>query len=241
VSSRTRVCGAIVAALIVAGVSGGPRAASVIAPTFDAMVARAQLVFVGETLDVRSRWESTPSGRAIVSVVTFKVIRTLKGELGGQTQLEFLGGTVGDYRMEIPGMPRFRVGDEDVLFVDERGQPVSPVVGFMHGRFRVLEDPATRRRSVARHNFEPLASVRDIGAATAPARKRLGPEAGHAQAELLHDRARLLRQERHVQEDRELVAGELVERGVPDLRGTARGAPSALPFSLRRARHSPGP
>jgi len=67
-------------------------------------------------------------------------------------------------------MPRFRVGDEDVLFVDERGQPVSPVVGFMHGRFRVLEDPGTRRRSVARHNFEPLASVRDIGAATPPAR-----------------------------------------------------------------------
>ena len=170
VSSRTGVGGAIAAALIVAGLSGGPRAASVIAPTFDAMVARAQVVFVGETLDVRSRWESTPSGRAIVSVVTFKVIRTLKGELGGQTQLEFLGGTVGDYRMEIPGMPRFRVGDEDVLFVDERGQPVSPVVGFMHGRFRVLEDPVTRRRSVARHNFEPLASVRDIGAATAPAR-----------------------------------------------------------------------
>jgi hypothetical protein len=30
----------------------------------------------------------------------------------------------------------------------------------------VLQDPATGRRSVARHNFEPLASVRDIGAAT---------------------------------------------------------------------------
>jgi hypothetical protein len=103
-------------------------------------------------------------------VVTFKVIRTLKGELGGQTQLEFLGGTVGDYRLEVPGIPRFRVGDEDVLFVDERGQPVSPVVGFMHGRFRVLEEPRTGRRSVARHDFEPLARLADIGAATPPAR-----------------------------------------------------------------------
>ena len=163
---RTGAGRAIAAALIIASLSGGLRAATVIAPAFDAMVARAQVVFVGETLDVSSRWISTPSGRAIVSVVTFKVIRTLKGELGGQTQLEFLGGTVGDYRMEVPGIPRFRVGDEDVLFVDERGQPVSPVVGFMHGRFRVMEEPATGRRSVARHNFEPLASVRDIGAAT---------------------------------------------------------------------------
>ena len=62
-SSRTRTGGAIAAALIVAGLTGGPRAASVVAPTFDAMVARAQVVFVGETLDVRSRWESTPYWR----------------------------------------------------------------------------------------------------------------------------------------------------------------------------------
>jgi hypothetical protein len=130
------------------------------------MVARAQSVFVGRTIDVRSRWVSTPSGRAIVTVVTFDVVRTLKGELGARTQLELLGGTVGEYRMEIPGVPKFRVGDEDVLFVDERGQPVSPVVGFMHGRFRVLEDAGTGRRSVARYNFEPLADVKDVGAAT---------------------------------------------------------------------------
>ena len=139
------------------------------------MVTRAQAVFVGQTLDVHSRWVSTSSGRAIVTVVTFKVIRTLKGELGGQTQLEFLGGTVGDYRLEVPGIPRFRVGDEDVLFVDERGQPVSPVVGFMHGRFRVLEEPGTGRRSVARHDFEPLARVADIGASHAAGPRVVGP------------------------------------------------------------------
>lgn len=169
-SSRTGVRRALAAAIVVAVLAGAPRAASVIAPTFDVMVTRAQAVFVGQTLDVQSRWVSTSSGRAIVTVVTFKVIRTLKGELGGQTQLEFLGGTVGDYRLEVPGIPRFRVGDEDVLFVDERGQPVSPVVGFMHGRFRVLEEPGTGRRSVARHDFEPLARVADVGAATSPAR-----------------------------------------------------------------------
>ena len=167
---RTDVRRALAAAIVAAVLAGAPEAASVIAPTFDVMVARAQTVFVGQTLDVRSQWVSTSSGPAIVTRVTFNVIRTLKGELGGQTQLEFLGGTVGEYRMEVPGIPRFRVGDEDVLFVDERGQPVSPVVGFMHGRFRVLEEPGTRRRSVARHDFEPLARVADIGAAAPPAR-----------------------------------------------------------------------
>jgi hypothetical protein len=47
---------------------------------------------------------------------------------------------------------------------------VSPVVGFMHGRFRILEDPASGRRSVARYNFQPLASVGEIGAPAAAAR-----------------------------------------------------------------------
>jgi hypothetical protein len=168
VKSRTGAALALTAVMAVAAMAEAPRAASVIAPTFDAMVARSRTVFVGRTVDVRSRWVSTSSGPAIVTVVTLSVVRTLKGDLGAQTQLEFLGGTVGEYRMEIPGMPKFRVGDEDVLFVDERGQPVSPVVGFMHGRFRVLEDADTRRRSVARYNFEPLADVKDIGAA-APA------------------------------------------------------------------------
>ncbi len=124
-SSRTGAGRAVAATIVFGMLATTPRAASVIAPTFDAMVTRAQAVFVGQTLDVHSRWVSTSSGRAIVTVVTFKVTRTLKGELGGQTQLEFLGGTVGEYRMEVPGIPRFRVGDEDVLFVDERGQPVS--------------------------------------------------------------------------------------------------------------------
>jgi len=170
VKSGTGIRRALAAALVLTACAAAPRAASVIAPSFDAMITRAQTVFVGQALDVSSRWVSTPSGPAIVTVVTFKVIRTLKGELGAQTQLEFLGGTVGGHRLEVPGIPRFRVGDEDVLFVDERGQPVSPVVGFMHGRFRVLEERGSGRRSVARHDFSPLTSVTEIGASTAAAR-----------------------------------------------------------------------
>jgi hypothetical protein len=91
---RTAAAGAALVAL-----AAVPRAASVVSPTFDGMVTRARTVFVGQTIDVSPRWVSTGSGRAIVTVVTFKVLRTLKGQLGAQTQLEFLGGTVGEYRL----------------------------------------------------------------------------------------------------------------------------------------------
>jgi hypothetical protein len=117
---------------------------------------------VGETVAVESRWMSTAQGPAIFTRVTFKVERTLKGELGIQTTLEFLGGTVGEDRMEVSGMPKFRVGDRDVIFADERGRPISPVIGFAYGRFRVLQDPASRRESMARYNYQPFASVGDL-------------------------------------------------------------------------------
>ena len=198
---RTGILRAAAAALLCVALAAVPRAASVVAPTFDGLVTRARTVFVGETVDVSSRWVSTGSGRAIVTVVTFKVLRTLKGELGAQTQLEFLGGTVGEYRMEVPGIPRFRVGDEDVLFVDDRGQPVSPVVGFMHGRFRVLEEPGTGRRSVARHDFSPLTSVAEIGAAapvTAPSPARPAARRALALSEFEHEITRAVRRERPV-------------------------------------------
>ncbi len=189
---RTAILRTAAAAVVMAALASAPRAASVVAPTFEGLVSRARTVFVAETVDVSSRWVSTGSGRAIVTVVTFKVLRTLKGELGAQTQLEFLGGTVGEYRLEVPGIPRFRVGDEDVLFVDDRGQPVSPVVGFMHGRFRVLEEPGTGRRWVARHDFSRLSSVAEIGApatAAAPVRQRPWPSLALADFEREIERA----------------------------------------------------
>jgi hypothetical protein len=199
VIGRTGILRAAAAAVLLAALAAVPRAASVVAPTFDGLVTRARTVFVGQTVDVSSRWVSTGSGRAIVTVVTFTVVRTLKGELGAQTQLEFLGGTVGEYRMEVPGIPRFRVGDEDVLFVDDRGQPVSPVVGFMHGRFRVLEEPGTGRRSVARHDFSPLTSVAEIGQAapaTAPATARPAARRPLALADFEDEITRAVRRQR---------------------------------------------
>jgi len=157
-------------ALALVAVATAPTGAtSVIQPTFAELVERAQVVFVGETVAVESRWVSTASGPVIVTLVTYRVERTLKGALGVQTTLEFLGGSVGDARLDVSGIPKFRVGDKDVIFADERGRPISPVVGFMHGRFRVLHNPASGRESMARFNFQPFASIGELDPAAKPA------------------------------------------------------------------------
>ena len=121
--------------------AGVARPTTVIPPTFESLVSSANTIFVGEVMDVRAVWASTPRGRAIRTYVTFRVEQVWKGAVGAVTQLEFLGGTIGETTMEVVGMPTFRDGQRSVLFVSPEARAVSPLVGFWHGRMRVEKDP----------------------------------------------------------------------------------------------------
>ncbi|MEO8681016.1 MAG: hypothetical protein ABI665_18340 [Vicinamibacterales bacterium] len=154
--------------------AAGARATTVIPPTFDQLVAGARLIFVGEVVSQRAIWQPTPRGRSIVTIVTFRVDEVWKGSLGNQTQLEFLGGTIGEDRMEVVGMPEFTVGQRDVLFVSDEVRTISPLVGFMHGRLRIVHDPAGVDR-VAAYDGRSLASTAQIGAARSPSLLSITP------------------------------------------------------------------
>lgn len=141
--------------------AGAAGSTTVIPPSFDALVSRANTIFVGEVIGQRAIWISTPQGRAIRTQVTFKVEDVWKGAAGAVTQLEFLGGTIGDTTMEVTGMPTFSVGQRTVLFVAPSRQ-ISPLVGFMHGRLRIERDYAGVDR-VRTHDGRSLGSVTEIG------------------------------------------------------------------------------
>lgn len=117
-------------------------ATSVRSLSFDEIAVQADLIVLVETASVRSDWQTSPQGKHIVTIVTFKVERTLKGQPSQQLQLEFLGGNIGGLVMEVDGMPQFQAGDRDVLFVSPHRNSVSPVVGLSQGRFRVERDRA---------------------------------------------------------------------------------------------------
>ena len=55
---RTGILRAAAAALLLVALAAVPRAASVVAPTFEGLVTRARTVFVAETVDVSSRCAS---------------------------------------------------------------------------------------------------------------------------------------------------------------------------------------
>lgn len=156
----------VVCSLLATGIA---RSTTVIPPSFDALVASAGTIFVGEAMNIRSEWESTSNGRAIITIVTFRVEDVWKGNVGAVTQLEFLGGAIGEIGMKVEGMPTFRLGQRDVLFVGTQVRAVSPLVGFMHGRMRVERDTVTGVDRVRTYDGRALGSVAQIGPQRAPA------------------------------------------------------------------------
>lgn len=142
---------------------------SVVAPTFADLVSTAESIVVADVVDLRSAWMDSRAGRVIVTDVTFSIRRTLKGPIYAQRSLEFLGGTVGADTLQVSAMPAFEVGHRDVLFIRDSGRPISPIVGFMYGRFRVLRDTTTGAETMRTHDGRPLASLNEIGNQNPPA------------------------------------------------------------------------
>ena len=137
-------------------------ATSVIPPTFDELVGRADVIFQGSVSDVQSQWVGEGAERAIVSYITFKVEDTIKGDVGKTYTIRMLGGTVEGESMEVAEGPRFNIGDKDILFVENNGTQYIPLVGIMHGRFHVRQN-AAGAEVITEDNDHPVRSLKKLG------------------------------------------------------------------------------
>jgi len=142
--------------------TGAALATTVIPPSFDELVSRAQMIFQGSVTDVRSEWTGEGAQRHILSYVTLKVEDAIKGNPGSTVTLRMLGGTVGGETMEVTDAPKFKVGDRDILFVENNGTQFVPLVGIMHGRFRLKKD-AAGQDAVFTNEGSPLSDVSKLG------------------------------------------------------------------------------
>ena len=151
---------AVLAAFFVA--SSSVYATTVIPPSFDELVSRAEVIFQGSVTDVRSQWVGEGAQRRIVTYVTLKVDDAIKGSPGATYTMRMLGGTVDGQTMEVSDSPKFKKGDRDFLFVEHNGQQFIPLVGIMHGRFHV-EREQNGHEFVAINDGEPLSNVATLG------------------------------------------------------------------------------
>jgi hypothetical protein len=138
------------------------RATTVIPPTFPELVAEAETIVRGTVVAVRSEEFDSPQGRAIRSFVTLRVERMLKGTPAPTVVLNILGGTQAGRTLRIPGVPEFRVGDRQIVFIADNGRVFCPLIALGHGRYHVRVDATTGREFIARDNGVPMHSTDEI-------------------------------------------------------------------------------
>ena len=130
----------------------------------------ADLIAIGKVVQKECRWGEKP--RWIYTYVTLAVDEYIKGEGGKQVIVRHIGGEVGGKGLIAGGMPRFRQGEEVLVFLgkaednsaalDMRGDTrgIYRVCGFAQGKYEIFEDETGTR--MVRNNFSNLC-IRDAG------------------------------------------------------------------------------
>ena len=107
--------------------------------TFGELVSQADLIFVGNVVDVRPYLLRTRTGTLVKTRVTFRVDDAVYGTSSLVEVFDFLGGEADGYGLAVEGMPKFAVGDREVVFA-RRKASINPIVGFTQGLLRVRRD-----------------------------------------------------------------------------------------------------
>jgi len=154
---------------VLALVAAPVAATSVLQFSVDELADHADLVIEGRVVSAESRIE-TPGGK-IATYVRIAVLDRIKGpDVGAELELRFVGGTVGDYTLEIADMLMPVVGETGIYFVESlRERQVNPLVGWSQGHFTEQVDPQNGRRGV----YTPAGrAVSGISAGAAGAQQR---------------------------------------------------------------------
>jgi hypothetical protein len=165
-------------ALVLAAVS--VPATTVIAPEFNKLVDQADYIVRAVVKSVTSEMHTSGPHRHIITKVELDVREVISGTPPQPLVLEMLGGRVGAEEMVVEGAPKFKVGDEDILFVHGNGRLFTPLVALMHGRYPIKREAGTGREYVTRSNGAPLVSEQEVlqpmtGSAAAPTTRSLAP------------------------------------------------------------------
>jgi len=100
----------------------------------------------------------------IWTVTSFSVLENWKGNSPQEIQVWMIGGRAGPVTSYVPGAPRFRIGEETVLFLEPASSGsfggVLSITAWSEGTFRIHRDPRTFEMRVTQDtaitpNFDP--------------------------------------------------------------------------------------
>lgn len=113
---------------------------------FDRLCQSADRIVVGTCTASACRWDRAQT--TILTVFGFDLSQTIKGARADAVRVTTLGGIIGDRGMNVAGSPRFRIGEEYVLFLEPDTEGGWRCKGWSQGCYRIFVNPATRTRSV---------------------------------------------------------------------------------------------
>lgn len=124
--------------------------------SIERMVDLAQAIVRARCVSTSARWDHGE----IWTFTTFEIVETWKGPAPLEVTVRLLGGTVGPLTSNVSGVPRFRTGEEVILFLEPTKRGDFTVVSWEQGTFRIgLEQrssaEAVTQDTAAFETFDP--------------------------------------------------------------------------------------
>src|SRR5271170_2780444 len=117
------------------------------------MTQRAQLVVRAQCLGNSVAWD----GGEIWTFTSFEVEDSWKGAPSGAAQqltVRLLGGSVGNMTSTVSSVPRFRPGEEVILFLQPTARGDYSIVSWVQGTFRIRRDARSGAEIVVQDTAE---------------------------------------------------------------------------------------
>lgn len=128
--------------------------------TVEEMSVQAEMIVVGEVTEVQSQWNAART--MIYTYVTVDVAQCIAGACGDTVKIKQRGGSVGQWSLPIPGMPKFVAGQKVLLFLekDPEGVPgYAYVLGMCQGMFVITKDAKEGKDVAVQQGGAALADV----------------------------------------------------------------------------------
>ena len=100
------------------------------------LVTTADSIVQGRVDSVESRWEE----KLAYTYVSVTVGDPLKGERRRTVLIRQLGGKIGALNVTVAGMPRFKAGDQVIVFLKAQQNGTFDVVGLNQGKYEIVDD-----------------------------------------------------------------------------------------------------
>ena len=136
--------------------------------TIEQMTRTSQLVVRAKCLGNSTGWDAGE----IWTFSEFQVEDTWKGTPPSNLTVRLLGGRAGNLASNVPGVPRFRPGEEVVLFLEPTRKGDFSVVSWVQGTFRIRRNTRTGEEWAAQDTADFILS--DSAAEASSPRGALG-------------------------------------------------------------------